>query len=148
MKSPTKINIILLGKASCKGKIFFDALANLDLPHSLITLRTIDNVPPYLNGLDQDSSNVLVLYVSKKSDIYLDNIRSIRKFSKYKNLSILMYDPAAAMDVEEAFAAGANIYMRKPADTNLIKKKLKHLFSINCQYARGNLDNETFFLAI
>lgn len=148
MHNKGKIHIILLGKPATDGKVFFDSLANLEMPHSIMRIRSIGQVLSYLKTVSLAAPSVLVIYVTEPAKFYLNDIREIRQSEKYKNLFILMYDPSGAVRDEEAFAAGANIYMHKPVDTMQFKTKLRHLFGINYQYIDGNLDKETFFLSV
>ena len=148
MRAKDRINIILFGKAAEDGKVFYDALANLELPHSIINFTGINQISTYLDTVNPLLHNVLIFYVSKFHNAYLSHIETVRQIPRYQNFSILLYDPVGAINEEEAFAAGANIYLHKPSDSKQFKIKLRHLFGVNCQYLGGNLNHETFFLSI
>lgn len=142
------INMILFGKATDGGKAFFDALVSLELPHFIINVRSVSQLIAHMDTVSSILPSVVIFHVSKQSKPYLIHIKLIRKCPKYKRLSILLYDPKGCIDPEEAFAAGANMYMHKPADAKQLKTKLRHLFGTSCQYYDSNLNNETFFLSV
>src|SRR5690606_36326523 len=106
MMERERINIILFGKSAAGGKVFDDALSNLELPHCIINLRSVNQTTSYLSSTSPSLPNVLIFYVSKPSNTYLIHIKIISEVAKYKNLSILIYDPTGIIDEEESFAAG------------------------------------------
>ena len=141
------INIILFGQTAAGGKVFFDAISNLEFPHRIIHLRRVGQVSSFLKRRASFSPSVLIFYVTTRSKNYLIQTQMIRNVANYKNLSILLYDPDGLIDQEEAFVAGVNMYMHKPADAKQYKSTLKHLFGINYQFLESNLNIETFFLS-
>lgn len=141
------INIILCGQAAVGEKVFFDALSSLEFPHRIIHLQRAGQVSTYLNQKGAFSPSVLIFFVTTRSKNYLIQTQKIRNTAKYKNLSILLYDPEGLIDKEEAFVAGVNMYMRKPPDAKHYNTTLRHLFGINYQYLAGQLNLETFFLS-
>ncbi len=76
-------------------------------------------------------------------------LNEIRSNPILKDLSIAVYSTSALeKDIEETFIKGANIYIKKPNDFELLKNILAKVITINWQYHTSGLNKENFLLNI
>ena len=76
-------------------------------------------------------------------------LKEIRSNHKLKELSIAVYSTSALeKDIEETFINGANIYIKKPNDFEVLKNILAKVITINWQYHTSGLNKENFLLNI
>jgi CheY-like chemotaxis protein len=76
-------------------------------------------------------------------------LHDIRNVLGLKDLPIAIYSTSnAAQDMEESFKRGANIYIRKPSDFDMLQKIIQKVVSINWHYHNNGLNLRNFVLSI
>jgi DNA-binding NarL/FixJ family response regulator len=64
-------------------------------------------------------------------------------------LTIAIYSTSCETeDIHNCFVLGANVYIKKPNDFEILKKNLQKVISVNWQYQISDLSRETFFLTL
>ena len=93
--------------------------------------------------------HILFLDINMPCKSGLECLREIREHAKFKDLVVAIYSTSNTPDdIEETFTNGANIYIKKPADFEKLKKTIHHILNLNWQYHTAWLNKETFFLSI
>ena len=79
----------------------------------------------------------------------LDCLKEIKAQRRLKEISIAIYSTSSSeADIEETFRNGANVYIKKPNDFNLLKKALKTVVSDTKQYQDPPFNKNFFLLRI
>ena len=98
-------------------------------------------------GIDLPHIVFLDLNMPRKSGMQC--LKEIRSNNKLKDLSIAIYSTSGLeKDIEETFVKGANIYIKKPNDFELLKTMLAKVININWQYHTSGLNKENFILNV
>jgi len=129
--------------------IFREALEELD---KTIVFKTVDNGVELMEYLTQQNVHLphlifLDLNMPRKNG--LQCLKEIRANEKLKDLCIAIYSTSDnEIDMEETFLNGANIYINKPNDFNVLKKLISKAISNTRLYERNPLNRENFFIKI
>ena len=77
----------------------------------------------------------------------LECLIEIRNNEKIKNIPIAIYSTSASKnDIEETFRHGANVYIKKPSDFNILKQLLAKVVSADYLYRDQPLNIEKYIL--
>jgi CheY-like chemotaxis protein len=79
----------------------------------------------------------------------LQCLEEIRNSKKLRDLTVAIYSTSSSEEnIEETFVKGANVYIKKPAEFNTLKKVLAEVMATNWQFHTSNLNKETFILSL
>ena len=79
----------------------------------------------------------------------MEVLKELRQESKFSGISVAIYSTSNHQrDVEDAFSAGANVYIHKPNNFANLQKVLKHVLKMNWQFHLSGMNKETFFLNV
>ncbi|WP_140511109.1 hypothetical protein [Flavobacterium pectinovorum] len=123
--------MLLIKEESKTTDAFQTALSNLESKHSMTVFK---DSKLCMEQLKEGSSLATpMVFFNLNDDGYksLSEIVSIRNDKQNKNLSIVVYDPKAALCDEDTFIAGANIYIKKSGDATTLKKVLKKVINMD-----------------
>jgi hypothetical protein len=66
-----------------------------------------------------------------------------------EKISVAIYSTSSSeQDIEDTFVSGANVYIKKPNDFNMLKKILSDVVHINWQYITDGLNKDSFILSL
>jgi len=103
----------------------------------------------YLTKPEIHLPNLVFLDLNMPRKSGIECLIEIRNNNKFKDLSIAIYSTSAMEnDIEETFIKGANIYIKKPNDFQVLKNILAKVITINWQYHTSGLNKENFILNI
>jgi len=103
----------------------------------------------YLTKPEIHLPNLVFLDLNMPRKSGIECLIEIRNNNKFKDLSIAIYSTSAMeKDIEETFIKGANIYIKKPNDFQVLKNILAKVITINWQYHTSGLNKENFILNI
>lgn len=103
----------------------------------------------YLKNNPEKRPHLLFLDLNMPRKDGFECLYEIRNVLDLKDLPIAIYSTSnASVDMEEAFRLGANIYIRKPSDFDMLKKIIAKVVSINWHYHNNGLNIKNFVLAI
>jgi len=89
----------------------------------------------------------LDLNMPRKSGI--ECLKEIRANERLKKISVAIYSTSSSeQDIEDTFVSGANVYIKKPNDFNMLKKILSDVVHINWQYITDGLNKDSFILSL
>lgn len=150
MKEKELMHIILADDDEDDRNFFKQALEELDLNAKLDVFKTGDNLLDYLfDEKNNPLPHILFLDLNMICSKYEDCLKDIRKKANYKDLSIAIYSTSTSeTDIHSTFIGGANIYINKPNDFEVLKKVLREVLKINWQFHTSGLNKETFLFSI
>ena len=116
------------------------------------TVHTFDNgvqLMDYLNKNDNRLPHLLFLDLNMPRKSGLECLKEIRRDKKIKDISIAIYSTSnSEKDMEETFLNGANIYIHKPNDFNVLKQILEKALMTAYEYQDQSMKKENFLLRI
>jgi CheY-like chemotaxis protein len=113
------LNIVLAEKDAEYQEIFQEALEEASIPASLTIVNNGKELMDKLKSAQSPTYNVVVLdmNIPKKSGIQC--LKEIRKDNKWNNtFSVVLTSDKNRKQVEEAYRAGANLFVTKPDSYN------------------------------
>ena len=141
---------ILLCDDDADDRVFFsEAMKELKMQNVLTVFDTGTQLMDYLHHPETNLPHILFLDINMPCKSGLECLQEIRGHARFKDLVIAIYSTSATEeDIENTFANGANIYIKKPADFEQLKKTIHHILNLNWQFHTAGLNKETFFLSI
>lgn len=147
--NPSQMRILLCDDDEDDRMFFAEAIFELKVQHALTIYETGLELMDFLHHPTSDLPHILFLDINMPCKSGLECLKEIREHQKFKDLVIAIYSTSDSdEDIEETFANGANIYIKKPTDFNKLKKIINHIINLNWQYHTAGLNKETFFLSI
>ncbi len=141
------IHIILADDDEDDRSFFKDAFSELKINTKVETFSDGVDLMDYLNSDDAILPNVLFLDLNMPMKTGLECLHEIKSNKKFDDIAIAIYSTSSSEEhIEETFVNGANIYIRKPNDFNVLKKVLSDVVSINWQYHTSSLNKDNFLL--
>lgn len=105
-----------------------------------------------MNALNQSDTilpNILFLDLNMPKKSGLECLQEIKCNDRFKDIAIAIYSTSASEeDIEDTFVNGANIYIKKPNNFNILKKILSDVVTINWQYHTNGLNKDNFLLRL
>ena len=141
---------ILLAEDDEDDRLFFkEAIAELKINSNLTIVNDGVQLMDYLTKDDVVLPHLLFLDINMPRKNGMKALQEIRHNEKLKDLSVAMYSTSSAQkDIENALSNGANIYINKPSDFELLKKIITKAVSVNWQYHTSGLNKDNFILSI
>jgi len=143
------ISLAIVDDEKSSRERFQKVVTDLRLSIHLIFFKNGLELIAYINERETVIPDVIFLKLNLPEKDGLVCLKEIRKQERLKNVLVAIYSNKATEDkIEEAFVNGANIYMDKPRDYELLKKVLEKILIINFQYIESNLDIQNFIYRI
>lgn len=129
-------------------RLFFrDAFDELKINTVVSTYCDGVELMKYLHDKKTILPNILFLDLNMPKKNGFECLLEIKKEEKFNDMAIAIYSTSSSEeDVENTFVQGANIYIKKPSDFNVLKKILSEVVTINWQYHTSGLNKENFLL--
>jgi len=142
-----QINVLLADDDDDDRLFFSEAIEQLDLN---ISLEIAGNGMELLNHLHNPKSltpDIIFLDLNMPIKGGMECLSEIRKSDGLKNISVAIYSTSSAeKDIEECLIRGANVYIKKPTDFELLKTILHKVIIMNHQYDIAGLSKENFLM--
>jgi len=141
---------ILLADDDDDDRLFFrDAIEELKVKTKVATVNDGVELMDYLNGLEIQLPNLIFLDLNMPRKSGIECLKEIRSNNKFKDISIAIYSTSGMeKDIEDTFVIGANVYIKKPVDFEILKTILAKVITINWQYHTAGLNKENFLLYV
>ena len=141
---------ILLADDDDDDRLFFkDAIEEVKVKTVVTMVNDGVELMDYLLNPEIHLPNLVFLDLNMPRKNGMECLKEIRSNNKLKDLSIAIYSTSAMeKDIEETFVKGANIYIKKPNDFEVLKNILAKVITINWQYHTSGLNKENFLLNI
>ena len=103
----------------------------------------------YLNMPDAILPNVLFLDLNMPRKNGIECLDEIKNDDRFSDIAIAIFSTSSSEEhIEETFVNGANIYIKKPSDFEVLKKILSHVVTLNWQYHTSGLNLDNFLLRL
>ncbi len=147
---PQSIYQILLADDDEIDRMFFkDAINELNIECNLMTVNDGMELMNFLTSDGVELPYLLFLDINMPRKNGMKALQEIRGNEKLKDLSVVMYSTSNAnRDIEEAFIKGANGYIIKPGDFEILKKIIEKAISSNWQIKLPGLNRGNFVLTV
>lgn len=141
---------ILLAEDDEDDRQFFkEAIERMNL-NTLLEM-VIDGVYliEYLKNNPEKRPHLIFLDLNMPRKDGFECLKEIRNDLGLTEMPIAIYSTSnAPVDMEEAFRLGANIYIHKPSDFEMLKRIIAKVVSINWHYHNNGLNIKNFVLSI
>lgn len=139
---------IILADDDEDDRLFFtDAFSELKINTKVTTYNDGVELMEYLNEEDSILPDILFLDLNMPRKSGKECLIEIRANKKFENIAVAIYSTSSSEeDIEDTFVQGANIYIKKPNDFNVLKKTLSDVVTINWQYHTSGLNKDNFLL--
>lgn len=141
------IHIILADDDQDDRLFFTDAFSELKISTKVQTFNDGVELMNYLNQEDAILPDVLFLDLNMPKKSGKECLNEIKENDKFKDIAVAIYSTSSSEeDIEDTFVRGANIYIKKPNDFNILKKVLSDVVTLNWQYHTSGLNKDNFLL--
>lgn len=150
MENEEKMHIILADDDEDDRNLFRQAIEELNLNLELREFKSGDELLDYLYQPETTAlPHILFLDLNMICAKYEDCLKDIRKSSKFQDMSIAIYSSSTSQkDIHDTFIGGANIYINKPNNFEVLKNSLREVLKINWQFHTSGLSKDTFLFSI
>jgi CheY-like chemotaxis protein len=129
--------------------IFKEALEELQIKPVVTTVNNGMELIAYLTKKNAVLPHLIFLDLNMPRLNGLECLKTIRSNKKLKDISIAIYSTSDNQkDIDETFLNGANVYIAKPDDFNMLKQLLYKAVSATYLYRGNSLNRESFFLRL
>ena len=129
--------------------LFTDAFDELKINTVVSTFKNGQLLMDFLNNPESVLPHIIFLDLNMPIKNGIDCLKEIKQNERFKNIAIAIYSTSSSDDdVENTFVLGANVYIKKPADFNTLKKILNDVVTVNWQYYTSGLNKENFLLRL
>jgi CheY-like chemotaxis protein len=131
-------------------RLFFkEAFEEVKIKYDITTFNDGEQLMHYLNHDENALPDIIFLDLNMPRKSGMECLREIRQNDRLKRISVAIYSTSSSeQDIEDTFVAGANVYIKKPNDFNMLKKVLSDVVHINWQYIVDGLNKDSFILSL
>lgn len=142
-------HIILVDDDEDDRLFFTDAFEEIKISTKIQTFKDGVELMDFLNEEDSILPEILFLDLNLPRKNGIECLHEIKANDRLKDIAIAIYSTSSSEEhIEQTFVNGANIYIQKPTDFNLLKKVLQNVVTINWQYQTSGLSKENFLLRL
>ncbi|MCE7054663.1 response regulator [Algoriphagus sp. AGSA1] len=144
-----QINILLADDDDDDRLFFIEAIEQLDLAISLDWVVNGVELLTYLKRPDTLLPELIFLDLNMPIKGGIECLVEIRRTEILKNLSVAIYSTSNAQkDIDDCLIHGANIYIKKPSDFEILKSIIYKAITRNHQYHSTGLSKDNFLMVI
>ena len=131
-------------------RLFFkEAFEEVKIKYDISMFNDGEHLMKYLSDPSNPLPDIIFLDLNMPRKSGMECLREIRANDRLKKISVAIYSTSSAeQDIEDTFVAGANVYIKKPNDFNMLKKILSDVVHINWQYIMDGLNKDSFILSL
>jgi CheY-like chemotaxis protein len=142
-----KLYVVMADENKDDLQFFKQAFKEVKVKHDLFLVNDCHELLSYLKVADE-VPHLVFLDLNMPGRSVLQCIREIRRTEKLQDIVIAIYNTSSVYDdVENTFIAGANVYIKKPADFTTFKKILQEVLSLSWLYVTDDLNRDNFILS-
>ncbi|HZV70843.1 MAG TPA: response regulator [Saprospiraceae bacterium] len=143
------LHIILADDDETDRLIFKEAFEELKIKTIVQTVNNGMQLLSLLSKKDTQLPHLLFLDLNMPRKNGIECLKEIRGNPRFKAISIAIYSTAASeKDMEETFRNGANVYIKKPNDFQVLKQALEKVVRTASQYQYPPFNKENFLLRV
>jgi CheY-like chemotaxis protein len=131
-------------------RLFFkEAFEEVKIKYDITTFNDGEQLMEYLSVPENPMPDIVFLDLNMPRKSGMECLKEIRSSDRLKRISVAIYSTSSSeQDIEDTFVAGANVYIKKPNDFNMLKKVLSDVVHINWQYIVDGLNKDSFILSL
>ena len=146
---PTPLHIMLADDDEDDRLFFKEAFEEVKIKYDISTFSDGEQMMLYLNDPENPLPDIVFLDLNMPRKSGMECLKEIRQNDRLKRISVAIYSTSSSeQDIEDTFVAGANVYIKKPNDFNMLKKVLSDVVHINWQYIVDGLNKDSFILSL
>ena len=146
---PTSLHIMLADDDEDDRLFFREAFEEVKINYEFSTFNDGEQLMDYLNVPENPLPDIIFLDLNMPRKSGIECLREIRNDDRLKKISVAIYSTSSSeQDIEDTFVSGANVYIKKPNDFNMLKKILSDVVHINWQYITDGLNKDSFILSL
>jgi CheY-like chemotaxis protein len=146
---PTPLHIMLADDDEDDRLFFEEAFEEVKIKYEITTFSDGEQLMAHLNQDHNPMPDIIFLDLNMPRKSGMECLKEIRANDRLKKISVAIYSTSSSeQDIEDTFVAGANVYIRKPNDFNMLKKVLSDVVHINWQYITDGLNKDSFILSL
>lgn len=143
------LHIVLADDNKADRMLFKEALQELKIKTIVHTVNDGVELMDYLTKKDTLIPALLFLDINMPRKNGLECLKEIRSMEKLKEVAIAIFSTSSSeKDIDETFHNGANVYIKKPDDFELLKEVLNKVVSASYMYLEAPFSIENFLLKI
>jgi CheY-like chemotaxis protein len=143
------LHILLADDDEADRLLFTEAFSELKIR---TIVNTVNNGLELMEWLNKESTclpQLIFLDLNMPGKNGLQCLKEIRSDERLKDIFVTIYSTSEnEKDMEETFLNGANIYITKPADFNMLKQVLEKAVMTTYQYRDQAIDRDLFLLRL
>jgi CheY-like chemotaxis protein len=129
--------------------LFKDAFSEMKIKTIVTTVNDGIQLMNWLNKEDNHIPYLIFLDLNMPRKNGLECLKEIRNTEKLKDILIAIYSTSDnEKDMEETFLNGANVYLTKPNDFNVLKELLYKAVSATILYEGDSFNKNNFLLRL
>lgn len=146
---PTPLHIMLADDDEDDRLFFKEAFEEVKIKYTISTFNDGEQLMEYLYNKENPLPDIIFLDLNMPRKSGIECLKEIRAEERLKKISVAIYSTSSSeQDIEDTFVSGANVYIRKPNDFNMLKKILSDVVHINWQYITDGLNKDSFILSL
>jgi CheY-like chemotaxis protein len=141
------LHILLVDDDEDDRKILREAIESVRVDHALHNIEDGQKLMEYLANCNGNTPDLIFLDLNMPRKTGMECLLEIRANQKFNDTVIAMYSTSSTeKDIDNTFLAGANIYITKPNNYEVLQRIVADVLSINWQYHTSQLKKENFVM--
>ncbi|MDV6169704.1 response regulator [Flavobacterium sp. DG1-102-2] len=146
---PTKLHIMLADDDEDDRLFFKEAFEEVKIDYTISTFNDGEQLMEHLYDTSNPLPDIVFLDLNMPRKSGIECLKEIRANERLQRISVAIYSTSSSeQDIEDTFVSGANVYIKKPNDFNMLKKILSDVVHINWQYITDGLNKDSFILSL
>jgi CheY-like chemotaxis protein len=141
------LNVLLVDDDEADRLIFREAFEELK---ANTVVRIVNNgieLMDYLAKKENPVPHIIFLDLNMPRKNGIECLKEIRANREFKEIAIAIYSTSSSEnDIKETFHSGANVYIKKPSDFNVLKNVLARVISSAAVYKDPPFNIDNFIL--
>lgn len=146
---PTTLHIMLADDDEDDRLFFKEAFEEVKINYRISAFNDGEQLMEHLYDTGNPLPDIIFLDLNMPRKSGIECLKEIRANERLKKISVAIYSTSSSeQDIEDTFVSGANVYIKKPNDFNMLKKILSDVVHINWQYITDGLNKDSFILSL
>lgn len=146
---PTTLHIMLADDDEDDRLFFKEAFEEVKINYRISAFNDGEQLMEHLYETSNPLPDIIFLDLNMPRKSGIECLKEIRANERLKKISVAIYSTSSSeQDIEDTFVSGANVYIKKPNDFNMLKKILSDVVHINWQYITDGLNKDSFILSL
>ena len=141
------LHVLLADDDEDDRELLREAIELVKVDIALHNFANGDTLMQHLSQCNDDIPDLIFLDLNMPRKNGIECLVEIRTQKKFTDTVIAIYSTSAVEeDIDSTFHAGANIYIRKPKNFEVLKKVVSEVLKTNWQYHTSRLNRENFVM--